>query len=124
VVLAYRSAAMNIYELPAPRPYFEDPQARCAAQPLGRTAVRLSCSAASVLVRRELFFPGWNARVNGVETPISAHDQIFQSVSVPAGVSEVRFRYAPPHIGWAWLACFIGIAALAIPRSLLSRKHQ
>ncbi|MBC8022865.1 MAG: hypothetical protein H7Y14_07080 [Burkholderiales bacterium] len=121
----YSDPIMRIFELPRPKPYFEDLSSRCKVEALGRTSVRATCDTPSTLVRRELYFPGWSAAVNGGEASVAPHDQIFQAVAVPQGTSEVRFRYAPPHIGWAWLAMWIAVIALATPPSLLlRRKHQ
>ena len=120
----YSDPIIKIFELPNPRPYFEAVAGKCKVEAIERRAARLNCEAPGLLLRRELFFPGWTASINGAEAAISAHDRIFQAVSVPAGTSEVRFRYAPPHITWAWLAAFLGIAALATPLSLLRRKNQ
>jgi hypothetical protein len=124
VKLVYQSAVMKIFELPRPRPYFEDSSGSCAIDVKERRLAIVRCDAPSALVRRELFYPGWTATVNGAETPIGARDGIFQVVALPQGSSEVRFRYAPPHINWAWLAAFLGLAALVTPRFLLFRKHQ
>jgi len=87
--------------------------------------VRVECDQPATLVRRELYFPGWTATVNGAPAAITARDEIFQAVQLPKGTSEVRFRYAPPHIGWAWLAMWLGLAALAAASlPLFRRKHQ
>jgi hypothetical protein len=110
----YADGAMKIFQLPNWRPYFEA-EGSCEVQALERRHARVRCDSPTSLLRRELFFPGWTATVNGAEARIEARDRIFQSVSLPAGVSEVRFRYAPPGIGWAWLAMGFGLAALVVP---------
>ena len=46
-----------------------------------------------------------------IETP----GELFQRVELPAGRSEVRFAYAPPGIGWAWLSAALALAALLLP---------
>jgi uncharacterized membrane protein YfhO len=86
--------------------------------------VKLDCAEPATLIRRELFFPGWTATVNGMAATITARDEICQTVQLPKGVSEVRFRYAPPHINWAWAAMWLGLAGLVAPSLLLRRKHQ
>jgi hypothetical protein len=58
-------------------------------------------------------FPGWTARVNGHLTAIDTEGEIFQAVALPAGASDIIWRYAPLHAG-AILAIFIaGTLALA-----------
>jgi hypothetical protein len=124
VKLAYADPILRIFELPRPSPYFEDAAGRCRIEVRERTSATAQCDAPSSLLRRELFYPGWTATVNGVESPITASDGVFQAIALPQGSSEVRFRYAPPHIGWAWLAAALGLAALAAPSLLLRRKDQ
>jgi len=125
VARVYDDALLKIFQLPNPAPYFEALDAGCKVQPLERRKVRVECDQPATLVRRELYFPGWTATVNGAAAAISARDEIFQAVQLPKGTSEVRFRYAPPHIGWAWLAMWLGLAALAAASlPLLRRKHQ
>jgi hypothetical protein len=120
----YEDSILAIFELRDPKPYFEAPR-ECRLRPAGRRAVQADCTVPATLVRRELYFPGWSATVNGRDARIEARHGIFQSVSLPAGLSEVDFRYAPPNIGWAWAAMWLGLAALVMPSLLLlRRKHQ
>lgn len=103
---------ITVYELPSPRPYFEVTRGRCRLDARERTRLSLTCAEPSTLVRRELFFPGWTATVNGIEAPIAEHGSLFQEIALPAGASEVRFDYAPPYIGWAWLVAAAGFLTL------------
>jgi hypothetical protein len=111
----YGDELMNIYQLPAPKPYFETPGSSCVLQPQSRTSVIADCAMAAVLVRRELFFPGWEASNNGKPTPIVQYDGLFQSINLPAGHSTVAYRYAPTHIKWAWLLTGLAMIVLVIP---------
>jgi hypothetical protein len=120
----YDDALLKVFELPNPAPYFEALDGGCKVQRQERRRVWLECEREATLVRRELYFPGWTATVNGAAAPITARDEIFQTVRLPTGMSEVRFRYAPPHINWAWAAMWLGLAALVAPSLLLRRKHQ
>ena len=69
---------------------------RCRLDARSRDDVAATCSGPDTLVRRELFYPGWQVRVGGRRLPIAAAGQIFQSVRLPAGRSVVTFRYHPP----------------------------
>lgn len=109
----YSSAAMDIYELAEPSPYFEFSGSRCDAVIEGRTRLSATCDGPAKLVRRELHFPGWTAQVNGHAAPLAQHGSLFQSIELPAGRSAVRFAYSPPHVGWAWLACLAAWLTLA-----------
>ena len=108
----YADSLMDIYQLPAPKPYFD--ATGCTLQPHSRTRVLANCATPTLLVRRELFFPGWQARIKSQPTPIQAQSGLFQSIALPAGQSTVAFTYAPPHIAWAWLLMLLG-ALMFVP---------
>lgn len=109
--LVYQGRTLDVYELPGVKPYFESKAGQCTLETPYRSQVIADCKAPDRLVRRELFFPGWTATVGGVDAPVEEHLDLYQSVMLPAGRSEVRFDYAPRHIGWAWLACLLGFVA-------------
>ncbi len=48
-----------------------------------------------MLVVSEAWFPGWNAYVNGVQTPVYRTDFSLRGLFVPAGVTTVDLRYEP-----------------------------
>ena len=52
------------------------------------------------LVRIVRNMPGWRAFVGGKEVPITGALGFFQGVRVPAGRSQVEFRYEPPSFYW------------------------
>jgi hypothetical protein len=58
------------------------------------------------------YYPGWEATVGGIPTPIQRANYAFRVVRVPAGESSVVFRYhsAPLRRG-AWIS---GLAALGL----------
>ena len=64
------------------------------------------------LVLSELYYPGWQARVNGTLVPISEVDGGLRSVVIPAGESVVSFDYSPASI-WAG-AALSGLTFLAV----------
>ena len=109
-VLVFRDAVAAIYELPQTAPYAQLTGDGCQLAVQDRQNMRSICKGPGVLMRRELYFPGWSAQVNGVRAPV-AQAGLFQSVAVPAGMTVVRFTYAPPHIR---LACVLALLALAL----------
>ena len=111
----YSDPLMRIYELRAPKPYFEALGGSCRLEPRSRRRVFADCATAATLVRRELFYPGWRAWVGGQPAAIDAHDDLFESVQLPPGRNLVTFRYAPPGVLWAWLAMGLALAGLAAP---------
>ncbi|MGH9584349.1 MAG: hypothetical protein ACRD4O_15605 [Bryobacteraceae bacterium] len=109
----FHSKVADIYELPHPAPYFEAQGGPCALSTDSRKMLRASCKSAAVLLRRELYYPGWRAYVNGKREPIRAQS-IFESIALPAGDSRISFAYSPTHIGWAYAAMIAGLLAICM----------
>jgi uncharacterized membrane protein YfhO len=69
--------------------------------------------------------PGWTASVNGVSAAVSAHEKIFQTISLSAGKNVIRFRFAPPYVNYAWIAFYLGIFGMIIQLTLpYCRRHK
>jgi hypothetical protein len=76
-----------------------------------RVEVDATCYGPCLLVLTDLFYPGWEARVEGEEIPIVKTDVAFRGVPLPAGQHRVEFRYRPLSFrAGAWLFLF-GMAA-------------
>ena len=101
----------DIYELANPAPYF---QANCVLTRQTRQSLHAVCDQAGTLVRREMFYPGWQAEVNGVPTPLVRSASIFQAIALPVGDSDIRFSYVPSYMGWACLAALSGAFVVAV----------
>ena len=91
-------------------------QVRTAATmgPRNTGSIRLETSAPSpaLLVVRDAWFPGWEARVDGQPTPIHLADGVFMGVQVPAGEHAVELRYRTP--GFRLAATISALAWLAV----------
>jgi hypothetical protein len=68
----------------------------------------IDCANEEPVIFSEIRYPGWKARVDGIETPIAAADiegseNLFRMLRVTAGKHLVEFRYlmpfSPPHPG-------------------------
>ncbi len=108
--LAHAGQAMSVWALPSPAAYADAPG--CTVRMLDRDNGAARCAAPARLRRLELFSPGWRATVNGAAAPVG-RDDLFQTVQLPAGDSVIRFAYAPPWIGVAWVCCAAGGLLLA-----------
>ena len=103
----------TIYELPHPEPPSINSK-RAAAEwithprALPQSPVHRQPSSSG----GELYFPGWTATVNGHAVAISRVRSLFQSVTVPAGRSTVRFAYQPPYILPSLLGALLGLVLL------------
>jgi len=123
VKLVYQDPIMDIYELLGAKQYFDSVGAHCTFSATHRDTVLADCSEPDRVVRRELFYPGWSATLGGAPVAIEEHLDLFQSVKVPAGKSEIRFSYAPHHIGWAWLAALAGLlVSIGVPLVRRARR--
>jgi hypothetical protein len=63
------------------------------------------------VVLTDSYYPGWEAFVNGTRVPIIRANTVVRAVRVPAGRSEIEFRYVP---GSFYLGVGAAIATIAI----------
>src|SRR5262249_28929304 len=80
--------------------------------------IAVESRAPGVLVVVQSWDPGWSARVDGRDAPLSVADGAFQGVAVPAGAHEVRLRYAPRGLV---AGALLSAAALALLAGVLWR---
>jgi hypothetical protein len=115
----------------------DDVQASMGAQPemaddikidsYRTNSIRLSVQADTpgLLVLSEENFPGWQATVNGIPTPIHKVDGLLRGVIVPAGLSKVAFQYAPRSVMvGAALSCLALLATLGITLYVLHGRKR
>lgn len=62
------------------------------------TTVINTASVPLALVFNTAYFPGWQATLDGVETPLYRADILFQAVVVPPGEHTVTVDYRPPWV--------------------------
>jgi hypothetical protein len=116
----YHGEVADVFELPHFESYFEAQGGPCDISANSRRFVHAVCKAPAVLIRRELFYPGWRAFVNGRESKLMRSPSIFQTVRLPGGESNVSFSYQPSHIGWAYTAAIAGLVLLLSGSGILS----
>ncbi|MFZ2560654.1 MAG: hypothetical protein WAW91_03475 [Candidatus Nanoperiomorbaceae bacterium] len=107
----YRGPIITIVETPNSSAYFSAPG--CTIMPVSRNEVKTDCAKPSQLTRQELFFPGWNAEVDGRQINITSGgiDRLFQKISLPAGRHTVTFNYWPSYLT---LVLVVSISTLII----------
>lgn len=66
----------------------------------------------SLLVVSEIYFPGWRAKVDGVETPLHRVDYLLRGVELPPGKHKVEIFYWPRSLTIG--AIVSGLAALTL----------
>lgn len=68
-----------------------------------------SCEEPELLVIAQSHYPGWKARVNGVERPVHRANYAFSAVELRRGLNIVDFSYEPESFR---IGLWIGIASL------------
>jgi hypothetical protein len=90
-----------------------------------RVTLRVHASCPGLLVLTDSYYPGWNAAVNGTQTPIHATDGAFRGVAIPAGNSTIVFRYQPRSFrNGILLAALSLIAIIGLGVSDLRRRRR
>ena len=120
--IVYRDDVAAIYQLPDEKPYAAADHCRLSFA--SRDDIGSDCTERSRLIRRELYFPGWSARVNGTPTQLRSFSGLFQQVALPRGRSLVRFRYAPAHERVAFILWALAIVLLAIGTIFVLREQR
>jgi len=69
-----------------------------AAWKPNRVSVTYTAATPRFLVLSEMYFPGWQATVDGAATPIYRTNYLFRGVVVPAGRHTVTFDYRPRSV--------------------------
>jgi len=83
--------------------------------------LQVEVSAPCLMVISDLYYPGWNAFLDGINCPIYRADYIFRAVQVPAGKHHIRFEYQPKSFfaGSAIFAITISMIVIAFVRQML-----
>ena len=68
-------------------------------------------------------YPGWKARVGGVDAPLLRADHAFCALDLPAGTSEVELVFEPRSVA-VGLAISAATAALLAVVALLAWKRR
>src|SRR5574341_2172097 len=88
------------------------------AQP-ERVVLNVRAMAEAYVLLADSWYPGWIARVDGVETPIQRADYIFRAVHVSPGAHQIEFEYRPSSL---YLGAGISFIALTIVAAIILRR--
>jgi len=117
-----------IYRLPHPSPFYQSGTSTCKVRTINEMVADAQCTSPGTILRREMYFQGWTATLNGRVLPIQRADSIFQAVHVPTGRSTIRFDYQPQDEIAGLVAAVMGLGLLIgqLGLSLLgkARKRQ
>ncbi len=81
----------------------------------GSQIVRISTDApeGGWLVLGDLYYPGWEATIDGSAAPIYPANYLFRGVELPPGKHVVEFRFRPQSLRRGIMLCFAALAILA-----------
>jgi hypothetical protein len=75
----------------------------------GRVTLRVVTDAPMLAVLSDRHYPGWRVRVDGKDAPLLLANGVFRAAAVPAGSSEVEFRYDPVSLKLGALISVVGL---------------
>lgn len=125
----YTDDRVRIWAIPDPKPYFET-TTPCATRPDGRYSVTVTCTQPTQLIRREMYAPGWTAKVNGHSAAVTAYAPagstvgLFQTIQVPAGTSTVTFTYRPRGFDAALAAAGVSVLSMLVGIGWTIRRRR
>jgi uncharacterized membrane protein YfhO len=80
-----------------------------------RDSAWIACPRRTTLVRRETWFPGWSAEIDGRATVIYSADALFPAVTVSTGSHHGTFSFVSPGMNGALLGLLAGVALMLVP---------
>jgi hypothetical protein len=72
-------------------------------------SLEVETCAPAYLVVTDSFFPGWEAKVDGIATPIRRANLLVRAILVPAGKHRVEMVYRPASVRWGLWASTLGL---------------
>jgi hypothetical protein len=79
-----------------------------------RWHARVSLTQPGYLLQREAWYPGWRARVDGVDTPVVRADVLFRAVALAPGDHDVEIYFDPTTFTRGVLLSLAGVFVTAV----------
>jgi len=77
-----------------------------------RIVVSAVAEGPSLLVLSEVWYPGWQVRVDDIVQPYFLVDGVIRGVYLDSGAHRVEWRYQPPSLRWGAAFTLAGLAGL------------
>jgi hypothetical protein len=97
---------------PGPRQAFRP--ARIVEYTASRVTIEAELDAPGYLVLTDVFYPGWDAIVDGRPAPLVSANMAFRAVALEPGRHAVEFRYMPPGMKTGGFMTIVTMFALCI----------
>lgn len=118
----FSDGVYEIYQLPDTKPYFQTQANSCKLAVSDKSNLTAQCEKSGMLIRRELFMPGWQVTVNDKQAALTQHGSLFQQVVIPKGQTRIHFTFLPPHMKLALVAMIAGF--LIVAGALASEQYH
>jgi uncharacterized membrane protein YfhO len=90
----------------------------------GRLQIDVQTAEAGYLILSELWYPGWQATVDGAPAAIEVATDTFIAVPLPAGASTVEVRFWPATFTWGIVAALAGLIMVVLALSFFGRRRR
>lgn len=90
---------------------------------VNRVSVTVNAVEPGILVLSQMYYPGWQVRVNGSEQPVLRADYAFSAVALAAGPQIVEFVFRPKSIAIGLLISTIALAG-SVAGLYLERRRR
>lgn len=84
--------------------------------------ITVNADVARMLFLSDVFYPGWEATIDGKGTHIYRADYAFRAIEVPQGIHQVEFTYKPISLRVGTIVSFVTLFALVIGYLILSKR--
>lgn len=100
--------------LPPPAPATPPIAARFVVDTPDRLVLNTDAPHPGVLLLADVWMPGWQARVDGIDTPVVRADIAFRAIPLQAGAHTIEFTYAPASVRIGGRLSLIALVILCV----------
>jgi len=75
---------------------------------------KVESSHAGWVLRSSVWYPGWNAYIDGKQVPLYRGNYLFQAVQVPEGNHDLHFKYRPLSVRLGAVVSVFGVVAAVV----------
>ncbi len=77
-----------------------------------------------LLVLSEVWYPGWQAKVDGERTPILRANVAFSAIWLPAGEHDIEWRYVPKSLYLGFGISLVSLIGLVLSGEIYRRRRK